>query len=103
MRRPGIGTLLLLGLLGRADAASSAVLAPSADPVSAFITMADSVSRTEGDAGLSTFVTDNSILVGAAVAKLLDVAFQVSADNAAGAINFASFGHHQVTISSAGK
>jgi hypothetical protein len=51
------------------------VLAPSVDPVATFITVADSVSRAQGDAGLSIFVSDNSILVGAAVAKLLDVAF----------------------------
>ena len=85
MRRPGIGMLLLLALLGPAGSASSAALAPSADPVSAFVTVSDSLFRTEGDAGLSAFVKDNDILAGAAVAKLLDAAFLVSTDNAAGA------------------
>ena len=84
MRRPGIGTFLLLVLLGHVGSAFSAVLAPSADPVTAFITMADSLHRSEGDAGLSTFVKDNSLLTGAAVAKLLDVAFQVSAEKTGG-------------------
>ncbi len=40
--------------------------------------MADSLARTQGDAGLEAFVADNSLLVGASVAQLLDVAFQLS-------------------------
>jgi tetratricopeptide (TPR) repeat protein len=64
---------------------SAATLSPSADPVGAFIAVADSVARTEGDAALASFVQDNSLLVGAAVANLLDVAFQVAEQgNAAG-------------------
>lgn len=69
--------VLLLGA-GFAAPASAGVLAPSADPVATFIAVADSVARAPGEAGLASFVFDNSILVGATVAKLLDVAFQVS-------------------------
>jgi len=71
--------------------ARSAPLTPSADPTTAFITVADSVARTEGDTGLQSFVADNALLVGASVAKLLDVAFQVaqSGDAAAAAENVA--------------
>jgi CHAT domain-containing protein/lipopolysaccharide biosynthesis regulator YciM len=84
MRRPSRFAWVLL-----ASAAVSplraATLPPSADPVASFIAVADSVARTEGDAGLSTFVRDNSLLVGAAVANLLDGAFQVAEQgNAAG-------------------
>ena len=70
---------------------SAAVLAPSVDPVATFITVADSMARAQGDAGLSAFVADNAILVGASVATLLDVAFQVSqgGDNAAADENVA--------------
>ena len=40
--------------------------------------MADSLARSQGDPGLEAFVADNSVLVGASVAPLLDVAFQLS-------------------------
>ncbi len=82
MRRPGIGLLSLLGILLCGSSARSAPLAPSADPVAAFIAAADSVSRA-GDAALSAFVTENPDLVGAGVAKLLDVAFQTDDKTAA--------------------
>ncbi len=67
--------------------ARSAPLSPSVDPVATFIAVADSVARTQGDAGLEAFVADNSVLVGASVAQLLDVAFQLSQakETAAGA------------------
>ena len=75
MRRPGIGLVLLFGLLLFGGSALSAPLTPSADPVTAFIAAADSVYRAGGEPALSTFITDNSLLAGAGVAKLLDVAF----------------------------
>ena len=58
--------------------APSAPLQPSADPIGTFIGVADSLARTQGDAALEAFVADNSLLVGASVAQLLDVAFQLS-------------------------
>ncbi|HXV12648.1 MAG TPA: tetratricopeptide repeat protein, partial [Candidatus Krumholzibacteria bacterium] len=61
-----------------ASASLAAPLAPSADPVTSFITVADSVARTQGDEGLAAFVADNAVLVGASVAKLVDVAFQLA-------------------------
>ena len=82
MRRPGIGLSVALGLLWHGVGAHSATLAPSADPVAAFVSAADSVYRAGGDAALSPFIKDNSILAGAAVAKLLDDAFR-SEDKAA--------------------
>jgi CHAT domain-containing protein/predicted negative regulator of RcsB-dependent stress response len=75
MRRPGHFFFALFVGASFAAPVSAAVLAPSVDPVATFIAVADSVSRTRGDAGLSIFVSDNSTLVGACVAKLLDVAF----------------------------
>lgn len=91
MHRPGYFICALVFGGGFAAPVSAAVLAPSVDPVATFITVADSVARTEGDAGLSAFVADNAILVGASVAKLLDVAFQVAqgGDNAAASENVA--------------
>ena len=91
MHRPGYFICALVFAAGFAAPVSAAVLAPSVDPVATFITVADSVARTEGDAGLSAFVADNAILVGASVAKLLDVAFQAaqSGDNAAASENAA--------------
>lgn len=82
MRRPGIGLSVALGLLWHGVGAHSAPLAPSADPVAAFVTAADSVYRAGGDAALSQLVKDNPDLVPAAVAKLLDAVFQ-SNDKAA--------------------
>ncbi|HET6463387.1 MAG TPA: tetratricopeptide repeat protein, partial [Candidatus Krumholzibacteria bacterium] len=82
MRRPGIGLSVALGLLWHGGSAFSAPLPPSADPVAAFVTAADSVYRVGGDAALSPFVKENSLLVGAGVAKLLDDAFR-SEDKAA--------------------
>lgn len=78
MRRLGVFVCVLVVAALSKTPARAAVLAPSADPVTSFITVADSIARTEGDAGLSTFVSDNAILVGASVAKLVDVAFQVA-------------------------
>jgi tetratricopeptide (TPR) repeat protein len=74
-----------------ASVARAASLAPSADPVTNFITVADSVARTQGDEGLAAFVADNAALVGASVAKLVDVAYQVAqgGDAAAAAENVA--------------
>lgn len=48
-----------------------------ADPVIDFIVRADSLAQEGGDELLITFVVDNSILVGAAVGQLLDVAIEV--------------------------
>lgn len=84
MRRPGIGTLLVLALLARTAPALAAALPPSADPVGAFIAVADSVARS-GDAALSPFLAENPLLVGAGVASLLDAAFQAAKENPAGA------------------
>ena len=75
MRRPGIGLVLLFGLLLFGGSALSAPLRPSADPVTAFLAAADSVYRAGGEPALSAFINDNSLLAGAGVAKLLDVAF----------------------------
>ena len=72
MRRPGIGLSVALGLLWHGVGAHSATLAPSADPVAAFVSAADSVYRAGGDAALSQLVKDNPDLVGASVAKLLE-------------------------------
>jgi CHAT domain-containing protein/Tfp pilus assembly protein PilF len=67
-----VAVCLSVGALPRA--ASAAPLAPSADPVAAFLAVADSLSGT-GDAGLGAFVKENSVLAGASVASLLDAAF----------------------------
>jgi CHAT domain-containing protein/Tfp pilus assembly protein PilF len=75
MRRPGIGRWLLLGLSLTVSGARSAPLLPSADPVASFVAAADSIYRAGGDPALSAFVHDNPFLVGAGVARLLDVAF----------------------------
>lgn len=75
MRRPGIGLVLLFGFPLIGGSALSATLPPSADPVTAFIAAADSVYQAGGEPALSTFINDNSLLAGASVAKLLDVAF----------------------------
>ena len=72
MRRPGIGLSVALGLLWHGVGAHSATLAPSADPVAAFASAADSVYRAGGDSALSQLVKDNPDLVGASVAKLLE-------------------------------
>jgi CHAT domain-containing protein/Tfp pilus assembly protein PilF len=48
---------------------------PSADPISAFIAHADSIAKAGGDAKLTPYVVENSILVGAVVGRLLDVGF----------------------------
>jgi CHAT domain-containing protein/Tfp pilus assembly protein PilF len=57
----------------------SAPLVPSADPVASFIAAADSAD----DAALSRLVKDNPDLVGASVAKLVDVAFATEGKTAA--------------------
>ncbi len=82
MRRVFISCVLLtLASMARAD-----VLAPSADPVTSFITVADSLARSPGDAGLDVFVGDNASLVGASVSRLLDAAFLAAqSGDAAGA------------------
>ena len=91
MRRPGIIIPVFLAVAALCAPVYAGALAPSADPITSFITVADSVARTEGDAGLSAFVSDNAILVGASVAKLVDVAFQAaqSGNTAAAAENIA--------------
>ncbi len=82
MRRLVISLLVLVAALHAP--ARAAVLAPSADPITAFIAAADTLAG--DDAQLASFVSDNSVLVGASVAKLVDVAFQVAqAGDAAGA------------------
>jgi len=55
-----------------------------ADPVYEFIVEADSLARTDEDL-LGDLVERQAILVGAAVGQLLDVAFQIRADDAAAA------------------
>jgi CHAT domain-containing protein/predicted negative regulator of RcsB-dependent stress response len=80
-----VKSLLRTGLLALAVAAAwsparAGVLAPSADPVTTFIVVADSVSHS-GDEALTAFVNDNAVLLGASVATLLDVAFRVRDDN----------------------
>jgi CHAT domain-containing protein len=47
------------------------------DPVNEFIARADSIATSGGDAALSAYVGEHSIIVGAAVGRLLDVAIQV--------------------------
>jgi len=47
------------------------------DPVTDFIIAADSIARAGDEAALSRFVVENSILVGAAVHELIDVAIMV--------------------------
>jgi len=85
MRRPAVGALTLLVVTGRFAPATAENLAPSADPVTTFIVVGDSLARTADAAVFSTFITDNGILVGAAVANLLDIAFQAGQQgNAAG-------------------
>lgn len=85
MRLPAyLVAILCIG--GLRTPTSGAALPPSADPVTSFITVADSVARTAGDEGLAGFVADNAVLVGASVAKLIDIAFQVAqGGDAAGA------------------
>jgi CHAT domain-containing protein/predicted negative regulator of RcsB-dependent stress response len=82
---PILRTGLLASCLAIAAAPAVATsLAPSADPVNQFIVVADSVVRS-GDEALAVFIRDNEALLGASVAQLLNVAFDVAADNAAGA------------------
>jgi len=52
----------------------------SADPVLDFIVTADSLARTGGDDLLSPYISERSILAGAAVGRLLDIAFQVGSN-----------------------
>ncbi|UCH84375.1 MAG: tetratricopeptide repeat protein, partial [Candidatus Latescibacterota bacterium] len=47
------------------------------DPVTTFIIEADSAAAAGGDESLTTYITDHSILVGAAIGQLLDVAFEI--------------------------
>jgi CHAT domain-containing protein/tetratricopeptide (TPR) repeat protein len=75
MRRP---VLLFLALACGSAPSAAAPLPPSADPTASFIAVADSVFRSGGEDGLAAFVKDNGILVGSAVAKLLDTAFQMA-------------------------
>ncbi|HEX5132392.1 MAG TPA: CHAT domain-containing tetratricopeptide repeat protein, partial [Candidatus Krumholzibacteria bacterium] len=97
---PRIGLLgLFLCCLG--VPARAGVLPPSADPVTTFIIVADSVSHA-GDDALSAFVRDNAVLVGASVASLLDVAFQVRADNPEGARENVDFARRIATLYQAG-
>lgn len=49
----------------------------STDPVTVFIATADSLAASGGDALLSPYVSAHAILVGAAVGRLLDAAFQI--------------------------
>jgi CHAT domain-containing protein/tetratricopeptide (TPR) repeat protein len=51
--------------------------AASADPVTTFIVTADSLAKAGGDELLGSYVAENSVIAGAAVAQLLDVGFQV--------------------------
>jgi len=93
MRR-SVLLLLCLGLaVVCARSAQTAPLSPSADPVTAFITAADSLDRTGGDGALAGFVKENEVLVGASVAKLLDAAFVAGSGGDAAAekenVNFA--------------
>src|SRR5689334_14409086 len=55
MRRPGIGLFILVAFLS-GNAARSAPLPPSADPVAAFVAAADSAYHSGSDAALSAFV-----------------------------------------------
>ncbi len=91
------GLLALLFAMGAVAPVAAATLAPSADPVTGFIVAADSVSRS-GDDALATFVRDNHSLVGAAVASLLDIAFQVTADNPAAAKENVDFARRVASI-----
>jgi len=57
MRRPFALALALGACFGAP--VSAAVLAPSVDPVATFIAVADSVSRTRGDAGYRAFAKED--------------------------------------------
>jgi CHAT domain-containing protein/Tfp pilus assembly protein PilF len=49
----------------------------ASDPVETFIVMADSIARASGDEALAAYVSENSILLGAAVGQLADVALDL--------------------------
>ncbi len=57
----------------------------TADPVTGFIVEADAAFQTGGDSALHEFVAENPLLVGAAVAQMIDVAIALQADGDAGA------------------
>ena len=64
----------------------------ASDPVTDFIVTADSLATAGGDDALSPYVRENGILVGAVVAQLLDVAFDVTEQgNAEGAAENVAF------------
>lgn len=64
----------------------------TADPVTDFIMRADSIASAGDDDGLARFVQDRDVLVGAAVAQLLDVAFDVEREgNVSGAAENVAF------------
>ncbi len=93
--------ILRTGLLAACFAASPqavcAALAPSADPVTDFIVAADSVGR-GGDDALTSFIRENEARLGASVATLLDVAFQVAADNPDAAKENVDFARRLATL-----
>ncbi|MDH3198097.1 MAG: CHAT domain-containing protein [Candidatus Krumholzibacteria bacterium] len=76
MSRLRLALALVLLLCG------SAAGRAAGDPVAAFIAAADSISTHEGADALAGFVGANGVIVGAAVAQLLDVAFDVAAQGA---------------------
>ncbi len=57
------------------------------DPVTRFIVEADSIATTFGDDVLAGYVRDNSVLVGAAVGQLLEVAIQIGDEGQTEAAN----------------
>jgi CHAT domain-containing protein/Flp pilus assembly protein TadD len=68
-----ISLSFILGLACQVTAPADA----AADPVDSFIATADSLARTGGDEAFASYVAENELLVGASVALLLDVAFDV--------------------------
>ena len=62
----------------------------AADPVFEFIVEADSLAKTD-EAAFASFVADQGVLVGAAVGQLLDIAFEIEAQDVAAATENVDF------------
>jgi CHAT domain-containing protein/Tfp pilus assembly protein PilF len=74
---PSLQSVLFVVLAGVCSQTAPGTGMSAVDPVTQFIVTADSLAAAGGENALITYVSDRGILVGAVVAQLLDVAFQV--------------------------